>query len=142
MCARLEIGLRMTGLVAQFASSFGAVAALVALAHLLGFSAGARLTSEEEARELLRLAPGGFEPLALSLERDGRGAIARDSTGRIALLLPHGGQFVARVLVPAPWLKACGDALAIECAALGPRAITLLLGESAADWASRSRDAS
>lgn len=142
MGAGLGIGMGMTGPVAQFAASLGAVSAIVLLTHWLGFSTGARLGSEEEARELLRLAPGGFEPAALALDRGGRGAIARDSTGRIALLLPHGGHFVARVLPPAARLTADGDRLAIECAAPGPRRTSLLLGETASIWAAHDGGAS
>ncbi|QZH76350.1 MAG: hypothetical protein JY451_07395 [Erythrobacter sp.] len=132
----------MTGQVAQFTASLGAVVALVLLVHFLGFSKGGLLGSEAEAREMLRLAPGGFEPIALALDSEGSGAIARDRDGRIALLAPHGGQFVARVLLPSARLSASDGRLTIVCKNIGLSAFTLRLGDSAGDWAAQHEDAS
>ena len=86
----------MDGAVPQFLGSVLAVAALVALTYILGFRQAGKLESEAEARELFRLAPGGFEPEELGLDSDGGAAIARDEQGRIAVLVPHGNQFVVR----------------------------------------------
>lgn len=132
----------MTGELAQFAASLGAVAALVVMVHLLGFSSGATLGSEAEARDLFRLAPGGFEPVVVALDREGRGAIGRDRQGRIAVLVPHGRQFVARVLLPTARLGASNDALTIECTSIARQAITLRLGDSAGVWAGDAVSAS
>lgn len=86
----------MDGAVPQFLGSLLAVAALVALTYILGFRQAGKLESEAEARELFRLAPGGFEPEEPGLDSDGGAAIARDEQGRIAVLVPHGNQFVVR----------------------------------------------
>ncbi len=133
--------LPVTSPMVQFAASLGAVAMLVLLAHFLGFSRGARIESEAEARDLLRLAPGGFEPTGLVLDAQGRGAIAHDGDGRIALLLPHGGQFVARILPPDCHCTRNAGVLAIESTSIGPCAIALQPGETARQWAERIRNA-
>ncbi len=132
----------MADFLVQFGASLAAVAALVVLAHFLGFSRGGRITSADEARAMLRLAPGGFEALELELDQDGQGAIARDCRGRIALLLPHGGHFVARILPPDSHRTVSGGVLVLARGAALPRAIALRLGKSAADWASETESVS
>ncbi|VVT04651.1 hypothetical protein [Erythrobacter sp. EC-HK427] len=115
----------------QFGGSLLAITALVALAHWLGFSRSARLESEEAARQLLALAPGGFPVAALALAADGAGAIARSRDGRLALLRPHGGRFIAQPLPPETLLEAQGETLCIHTT---PR-IALQLGQEAQAWA-------
>ncbi|KLI65255.1 hypothetical protein AAV99_04870 [Aurantiacibacter marinus] len=122
----------------QFAGSLAAIAAVIALAHFLGFSRGGRVATETEARALFALAPGGFETVELCLDEEGRGAIARDSAGRLAVLLPHGGQFVARVLEPGARLTADGDRLSIEGSASGRKPVTLHLGNAAQGWTNQA----
>jgi len=119
----------------QFGGSLVAISALVVLAHFLGFSRTARLEDPAEARALFRLAPGGFEPVEIALDIDGHGAIARDGAGRLAVLIPHGQQFVARTLGPAARLRRDGETLLVEDAALGTRVFALQLGEAAHIWA-------
>lgn len=121
----------MSGVVVQFLGSLAAIVAIVLVAWLLGFKQAARLTSEAEARELFRLAPGGFEPVAIDLDVKGRAAIARDQTGRIAVLAPHGNHFVFRLLAAESSIMARGDSLTIECL---PE-LRLSLGDSAGVWA-------
>ena len=122
---------------AQFAGSLAAVAMLVALTYFLGFRRGGQLESLEEARHLFRLASGGFEPVEIALDGEGRGAIARDSEGRLALLAAHGSQFVVRPIPPDAMIVARDGCLEIE----GMGSDALLLGESARDWATTDRDA-
>ena len=122
--------------VAIFAASLVAVGALVLLAHFLGFSAPARIADEGEAREALALLPGGFAPTLLALDRGGKAAIARDASGRFAVVTVHGGRLVARLLSPATRFERDGSSLAIRGAELGPRTVTLDLSDAAADWAS------
>ena len=121
----------------QFLGSLAAITALVALTYLLGFRSPARLESAEEARELLRLAPGGFEPVELALDAGGAAAIARDVDGRLAVLVPHGNQFVARYLDSAASIEAGGGQLVI--AELPGE--TIALGDRAEDWATTDIDA-
>ena len=104
-------GARMDGTIWQFVLSLAAVTVLVLLAHRLGYSRTARLQDEAEARDILRHLPGGFETVDIALDEEGAGAIARDRQGRLAVVYPHGGQFVARL---ADTSDADGDRLAIR----------------------------
>ena len=101
----------MDGAIWQFLLSLLAVTALVLLAHWLGYSRTAMLESEAESRDILRHLPGGFEAADIALDEDGAGAIARDGQGRLAVVYPHGGQFVARLVEAS---DADGDWLAIR----------------------------
>ncbi|MEL1251679.1 hypothetical protein [Aurantiacibacter gilvus] len=115
----------------QLGGSLVAVLLLVGLTWLLGFRQQARLESPEEAAELIRLAPGGFEPVAVALDAKGRAAIARDRQGRLLVLVPHGNHFVARPL-PEDCRPANQDGtLHISCEG---RPLTLALGPAAGDW--------
>lgn len=116
----------------QIGISVVAVSALVALTWLLGFRQEACLASAEEARELLRLAPGGFEPVAIALDADGKGAIARDAAGGVMVLLPHGNQFVARPVEPRAQLIVDRGQLRGKAG----RTFSLNLGDEAAGWTS------
>lgn len=122
----------------QFAGSLAAIAAVIALTHFLGFSRAGRIGDQAEARALFALAPGGFEPALLSLDERGRGAIARDGAGRLAVLVPHGGQFVVRVLEPGARLTAKDGKLVIEARELGSKSVTLRLSDDAQNWVERA----
>jgi len=121
----------MSAAIIQFAASFAAVALLVWVVHLAGFSRPARLADESEARELASLTHGGFAAARVALDRNGKGAIAADAAGRLLLLRPHGGQFVPELL-PRTALSADGDRLRIIGA--GGAAIILDIGPEAARW--------
>lgn len=127
----------MNGTALQFLGSLAAVVVLVALTYFLGFRQSAKLASEGEAAELFRLSPGGFEPATLALGEDGQTAIARDASGRLAVLLPHGNHFVVRPVPKAARMTANEGWLLIA----GRPEIRILLGESARDWAATDRDA-
>jgi len=127
----------MPGLLLQFAGSLAAVALLVFGAYRLGFVREARLAGEEEARDIAGLAPRGFEPVALALDRDGRGALLRDAAGRIVLLAPHGAHFVVRELDPPARAQAHGGMLSLMCERHTTSLVSLDLGDSAPDWAAR-----
>ncbi|KLE34448.1 hypothetical protein [Aurantiacibacter luteus] len=128
--------------LAIFAASLAAVAALVALAHCLGFSAVGTVADEADAREALALVPGGFAVQALVLDAEGRSALARDAAGRLAAVVPHGGRLVARVLEPGSHLALDGDTLSIASPQLGPRTVHLTPVDSLPDWARSSPFAS
>jgi hypothetical protein len=121
----------------QFLGSLAAVSALVALTYILGFRSAARLESEHEARELFRLAAGGFEPVEIALDADHAGAIARNAEGRLAVLVPHGNQFVVRCLDPATAIEARDGQLLIA----GLPNVMITLGERSRGWATTDIDA-
>ena len=125
----------MGPLALQLVLSLAAVLALVAFAHFLGFSRGGAIADKGEARELLELAAGGFDAVDIAVGAGGRGAIARDASGRLAVLFPHGGQFVARVLGHDAQRLADDDTLTIRHPDLPRGALTLQLEEAAEGWA-------
>lgn len=124
----------MSEALLQFLLSLGAVTAIVLLTHFLGFSRSAKLSDEAEAHDLLSLMPGGFQPREIALGEDGDGAIARDAKGRLAVLVPHGGQFVARPLDPLAELCAEGGVLTVTSPEIGRKPFSLYLGDRAQDW--------
>lgn len=127
----------MAGEVLQFAGSLAAVAVLVAFTYFLGFRHSPQIDSTEEARDLFRLAPRGFEPVEIALDGEGRAAIGKDRDGRLAVLVPHGSQFVVRPVSPGAKVAARNGALVIE----GLPRVPLHLGDGAEDWAATDSDA-
>ncbi|GGD62736.1 hypothetical protein GRI62_13080 [Erythrobacter arachoides] len=121
--------------IAIFAASLIAVAALVGLAHVMGFSRTVVIAGEADARESLLLIPGGFVPQVMALDAGGRAAIARDAAGRLALVVPHGGRMVARRLDKTAKLTVEGNSLRVIAPAFRAEPITLDLGPAAAHWA-------
>lgn len=121
----------MVGEAGQFAASLLAVLALVGLTWLLGFRQQARLASVDEARELMRLAPGGFEPVELAVDAQGCGAIGRDAGGRLLVLAPHGNRFVAWEVAANGSLHRDGSRLEVG---FDNRRLAIDLGAAAADW--------
>ncbi|WAT17318.1 hypothetical protein OZN62_10310 [Aurantiacibacter sp. MUD11] len=115
----------------QFGGSLIGVSLLVALTWFLGFRQSGRIESEAEARDLLRLASGGFEPLEIGLDAQGRSAIARDGKGLLVALVPHGNQFVARPVDRTQLHPEKDGTLRI---AVGQRQVILDLGDSVAGW--------
>lgn len=121
----------MSDQLLQFIGSLAAVTALVVATWLLGFRQSATLSSADEARDLFRLAPGGFEPFRIGLDVQGRAAIAADSAGRKAVLVPHGNQFVFRPVTPESPVDAGDGRITIP----GLPNVRLELGEDAGSWA-------
>lgn len=116
----------------RFAVSLGAVALIVALVHCLHFARYQAALSEAEARQLLALALGGFEPEQLTIAPSGHAALARDENGRTMVLRRHGAQFVAEALLASTRIERAGDTLVIE----QPTGKTRLeLGKEATGWA-------
>jgi hypothetical protein len=123
----------MSGALLQFAGSLLAVGLLVAMVHWAGFSRTARLRDEAEAREIARLAPGGFSPQHIALDREGRAALAADAAGHFVLLRAHGAMFVAEPVSRAQ-IRGDGDALVVASAG---GTVTLSIGVDAARWRER-----
>jgi hypothetical protein len=125
----------MPDLYLQFAGSLAAVALLVIGVHGLGFAREARLASEKEAREIAGHAPGGFVPVAIALDREGRGALLRDLGGRTVLLAPHGAHFIVEDLGEGAIAHLDGSRLAVTYGTATKARVTLDLGDDARDWA-------
>ena len=123
----------------RFAASLAAVLALVGLAHLLGFSTARRLESEADAREQFRLAPGGFEPRDIVLDKDGGTALASDGNRALMILVPHGRRHVA-LKVGNVTLKE--EALEVATAPPDSRHFILHPDGDPPDWVPHASDAS
>lgn len=127
----------MPDLFLQFAGSLVAVALLVMGVSRLGFAREARLAGEEEAREIASHAPGGFVPVAIALDREGRGALLRDAGGRIVLLAPHGAHFIVQDLGEGAIVHLNGSRLAVTHGTASKARVTLDVSDDARDWADR-----
>jgi hypothetical protein len=100
----------------QFVGSLLAILALAGLAYWLKLGPTPRLADEEAARIAADEAVSGYEPVAIGLDRHGKGALMRDAAGRVLLLRPHGGHFAGRILTPAARVHDNGSALVIDTA--------------------------
>lgn len=127
----------MSGQFIQFGLSLIAVLAIVACAHWLGFSREGRIESEDEARELFLLAAGGFEPVEVAVDAEGLGAIGKDQSGRLAMLVPHGNRFVVRLAGADARFCICDDILHVAMPASGIAGIGLRIGSEAARFVPR-----
>lgn len=127
----------MSGELLKFFASVVAVAAIIAAAYHLGFRKAGRLADKGEAEELFQLAPGGFEPAEIGVDIDGAAAIARDAKGRLAVLVPHGNQFVFRLLAPGATIIADKGKLIIP----GLADLQIDLDEETRGWATTDTDA-
>lgn len=116
----------------QLAGSAAAVAFLVVLAWKLGHAAPPELADETHARLLAEEVPGGFDAIAVALDRSRGAALLRDAAGRIVLIAPAGAHFVARRLGPGSRAACEGSRLIVSG---GGAAASLDLGGEAADWA-------
>ncbi len=95
----------------QFLASLLAILALAGVARWLGLGPAPQLVDERAAREAAEAAIGGYRPVAVALDRDGKGALLRDAGERILLLRPHGSHFAGRLLGPAAsaWIDRGGS---------------------------------
>ncbi|MFC3098260.1 hypothetical protein [Alteraurantiacibacter palmitatis] len=107
-----------------------AVGGLIALAWAAGFRGDAQLSDEAEALELAASLPGGFAGRDVRLSADRRHALITDAQGRIALILPHGAHFTARLCDGAA-AEARGNQLVLH---LGGRTFHIDGGEAADAW--------
>lgn len=98
--ASCQIGICMTlpPALLQFLGSLAAILVLAAIAWRLKLGPEPRLDDEIAARRAADEAVSGFEPVAIGLDNEGRGALLRDIGGRILLLRPHGTHFAGRLL--------------------------------------------
>ena len=116
----------------QFLGSLAAIFALAGVAVWLKLGPAPRLADETEARIAAEEAVSGFEPVAIGLDRDGRGALLRDAAGRVLLLRPHGVHFAGRILSGAASVRRDGDMLVIDTAERRYGAARLALDDASA----------
>jgi hypothetical protein len=116
----------------QFAGSFAAVLFLIGLAWRFGFRGKPQLEDEGRARSLAQAVSGGFDAVAVALDRSGHAALLRDAAGRIVLVAPSGAHFVARVLPAGTTVTREGELLGVS---VQGGSVSLDLGQAADDWA-------
>ncbi|QYJ07174.1 hypothetical protein [Qipengyuania flava] len=118
----------------QFLGSLIAILALAGLARWLKLGPEPRLSDEAAARAAADEAVSGFAPIAIGLDRKGRGAVLRDAAGRVLLLRPHGVHFAGRVLTGMARARVEDDTLVIDTGERRYGSARLLLDDAAA-WA-------
>lgn len=116
----------------QFLGSLVAIFALAGIAVWLKLGPSPRLADENAARIAAEEAVSGFDPVAIGMDRDGRGAILSDAAGRVLLLRPHGVHFAGRILTPAARAHQDGDALVIDTSEKRYGAARLVLDDPSA----------
>ena len=100
----------------QFIASLMAILALAGVARWLRLGAAPRLVDENAARTAAEEVAPGFTPVAIAIDRQGRGAVLRDEVGRVMVLRQHGAHFVGRLLSPAASARYDGQTLTIDTA--------------------------
>lgn len=118
----------------QFLGSLAAILALAFAAWRLKLGPAPRLADEAAARHAADQAESGFEPVALALDSEGRGALLRDAEGRVLALRAHGAHFAGRILPPGTRVRQEGDRLEIDPGERFFGRVTLTLRD-AAEWA-------
>lgn len=84
--------------ILQFAGSLVAILVLAGIAYALRLGGEPPLADATAAQRAASEAVDGYHAIAMAIDRGGRGAIMRDSAGRILLLKPHGNKFAGRIL--------------------------------------------
>lgn len=118
----------------QFLGSLVAILALAGIARWLKLGPEPRLEDEADARAAADEAVSGFNPVAIALDSEGRGALLRDTAGRILLLRPHGTHFAGRLLTAQSSAHMEGGALVIDTAEKRYGSARLDLGDNASAW--------
>lgn len=118
----------------QLAGSLVAILALAGIARWLKLGKPVPISSLDEARLAAKEAVHGFDAIELAVDRDGRGAILRDTAGRILLLKQHGNKFAGRILGGHARAAAKGNLLNIESGEKRFGVIAILV-DGAPKWA-------
>jgi hypothetical protein len=98
----------------QFVGSLVAILARAWIASGLRLGPAPKLKDEADARRIADQAISGYVPVALALDRDGKGALMRDADGRLLLIRQHGTHFAGRILTPGASARCEGEALIID----------------------------
>lgn len=125
----------MIGQALQFGGSLAAILLLAWLARRLGLGGDPRLPDADEARRLAGEAIEGYEARDVVLDRDGTGALLRDSAGRVMILRRHGARWAARLLDSHAAVRIDRTLVTITTHDKTFGAVTLDLGDEARLWA-------
>jgi len=114
-------------LLTQTIGSLIAIFALAGLAWWMKLGGAPLLNSEDAVRRAAGEVEDGFTLIAASCDAEGKGALARDSAGRIMVIKRHGNRFAGRVLGPAGKAQLLGERLVVDPgeARFGKVALTL-----------------
>lgn len=125
----------MMVLLAKLGASLAAILALAGFAKGLGLGRTPRLQDAAHAKCVADMIVPGFEPVEISLDRAGGGALMRDASGRSLLVRPHGAAFAGRLLDAATKVELDKHVLTItpDDRFFGPARLDL--GPQAASWA-------
>ena len=129
----------MIALAVQIVGSLIAILVLALLARHLKLGGDERISGEDHARQLAREAWCGFDPVTISVDRVGYGALLRDDDGRIMLLRRHGSHFVARQVDQRSLVRLDQQYLTIAFPDRHFSPVTLDLGMRAQVWAASFR---
>ena len=130
---------QLHSLAIQAGASFIAILLLWQLSRLLDLGGDQRIRDEDHARELVEEAICGFDPVDLTVDRAGYGAVARDAAGRVLLLRRHGSHFAARLLDSHVGVRLDRQFLVIATADPHFSKVSLDLGPRAQEWAGSFR---
>lgn len=120
--------------VLQFLGSLGAILALAWFARALKLGGDPRLVDDAAAMHAAGQAIDGYAPIEIARDQQGRGAILRDSAGRILLLKPHGNKFAGRMLGPQSHAQADKASLMVDSGERRFGSVTLAI-DNADAWA-------
>ena len=125
-------------LLAQFAASLAAILLIAGIVHWQKLGAGARLSSDEDARRVAAGLVYGFDAIAVGRDRAGYSALLRGSDGRQLLIRSHGARFAGRILTPEIEARLDQHLLTLVFPD-GFGRVTLNLGPPAQEWAAGLR---
>ena len=98
----------------QFLGSLAAILVLAGIAWRLRLGPERPLADEDSVREAAEETLHGFEPVAIAIDRDGKGALVRDGDGNIMLLRPHGTHVAGRLLTPLASVRIESERLIVD----------------------------
>ncbi|HEY8605016.1 hypothetical protein [Tsuneonella suprasediminis] len=123
----------------QFVGSLAAILLLAFIAHKLGLGGDIRIRDTDQARALANETVDGFDPVEISIDRAGYGALLRDADGRVLLLRRHGARFVGRLLDSHAKSRLDQQFITIGTHEKRFGTVTLDLGPQAQAWAASLR---
>lgn len=123
----------------QIGGSLLAILALAWLAGKLGLGGDERIRDEDHARRLADESVSGFDPVDVTIDKAGYGALMRDAAGRILILRRHGTHFAGRLIEKRPDARLDQEQLTIHPDDRPFGAVTLNLGAQAQVWAASLR---